>query len=72
EHLSATPIGTDALYLEATVHQLIELYVDGNRLFDPKNTLNGIRITLATIRTHMQRVANETLYYQDLLNIANG
>ena len=50
----------------------VELYVDGDRSFDPKNTLNGIRITLTTVRTHMQRVANEALHYQGLLNIANG
>ncbi|CAI2194471.1 11510_t:CDS:2, partial [Funneliformis geosporum] len=50
----------------------VELYVDGDRSFDPKNTLNGIRITLTTVRTHMQRVANEALHYQGLLNMANG
>jgi len=50
----------------------VELYVDGDRSFDPKNTLNGIRITLTTIRTHMQRISNEALHYQGLLNMANG
>ncbi|CAI2192795.1 3286_t:CDS:1, partial [Funneliformis geosporum] len=49
----------------------VELYVDGDRSFDPKNTLNGIRVTLTNIHTHMQRVSNEALYYQGLLNIAN-
>ncbi|CAI2197411.1 17408_t:CDS:2, partial [Funneliformis geosporum] len=33
----------------ATAIDRVEIYVDGDRSFDPKNTLNGIRITLATI-----------------------
>ncbi|CAI2196897.1 8441_t:CDS:1, partial [Funneliformis geosporum] len=48
----------------ATAIDRVEIYVDGNRSFDLKNTLNGIRIKLATIRIHMQRVSNEALYYQ--------
>ncbi|CAI2196985.1 16542_t:CDS:2, partial [Funneliformis geosporum] len=47
-----------------TAIDCVELYVDRDRSFDPKNTLNGIRITLTTVRIHMQRVANETLHYQ--------
>ena len=47
----------------ATAIDRVELYIDGDRTFDPKNTLNGIRITLTTVRTHMQRVANEALHY---------
>ncbi|CAI2195233.1 5289_t:CDS:1, partial [Funneliformis geosporum] len=39
----------------ATAIDRVEIYVDGNRSFDLKNTLNGIRIKLATIRIHMQR-----------------
>ncbi|CAI2199844.1 3329_t:CDS:1, partial [Funneliformis geosporum] len=39
----------------ATVIDCVELYVNGDRSFDPKNILNGIRITLTTVRTHMQR-----------------
>ena len=42
----------------ATAIDHVEIYVDGDRSFDPKNTLNGIRIILTTIRIHMQRVAN--------------
>ena len=56
----------------ATAINHVELYVDGDRSFDPKNTLNGIRITLTTVRTHMQRVSNKALHYQGLLNMANG
>ncbi|CAI2164739.1 7885_t:CDS:2 [Funneliformis geosporum] len=55
----------------ATAIDCVELYVDGDRLFDPKNTLNSIQIILTTIHTHMQRVSNEALHYQDLLNMAN-
>ncbi|CAI2192794.1 10789_t:CDS:2, partial [Funneliformis geosporum] len=29
----------------------VELYVDGDRSFDPKNTLNSIRIILTTVHT---------------------
>ncbi|CAI2198292.1 9184_t:CDS:1, partial [Funneliformis geosporum] len=39
----------------ATAIDCVKLYIDGNRSFDPKNTLNDIRIILTTIRTHMQR-----------------
>ncbi|CAI2199363.1 7612_t:CDS:1, partial [Funneliformis geosporum] len=38
-----------------TAIDCVELYVDRDRSFDPKNTLNGIRITLTTVRIHMQR-----------------
>ncbi|CAI2197071.1 16762_t:CDS:1, partial [Funneliformis geosporum] len=55
----------------ATAIDCVKLYIDGNRSFDPKNTLNDIRIILTTIRTHMQRVSNDALYYQGLLNMAN-
>ncbi|CAI2189219.1 5223_t:CDS:1, partial [Funneliformis geosporum] len=56
----------------ATDIDCVELYVDGDRLFNPKNTLNSIQITLTTINAHMQRVANKVLHYQGLLNMANG
>ncbi|CAI2197837.1 15186_t:CDS:1, partial [Funneliformis geosporum] len=55
----------------ATAIDCVKLYVDRNRSFDPKNILNSIRITLITIRIHMQRVSNEALHYQGLLNMPN-
>ncbi|CAI2187586.1 6365_t:CDS:2 [Funneliformis geosporum] len=48
-------------------YRQVELYVDRDKSFDPKNTLNGI----TTVHIHMQRVANEALHYQGLLNIIN-
>ncbi|CAI2178148.1 9904_t:CDS:1, partial [Funneliformis geosporum] len=37
----------------ATAINRVELYVNGDRSFDPKNTLNGIQITLTTVHAHM-------------------
>src|SRR4051794_33029104 len=49
----------------------IENYLGGDTTVNPINTLNGIRITLTTVRGHMHRVANEALHYQGLLITAN-
>src|SRR5205809_7568187 len=56
----------------ATALDRIENYLGGDTTVNPINTLNGIRITLTTVRGHMDRVANNALHYQGLLNIANG
>ncbi|CAI2172943.1 9684_t:CDS:2 [Funneliformis geosporum] len=43
----------------ATAINCVELYIDRDRSFDPKNTLNGIQITLITVyahRTHIKLV----------------
>ncbi|CAI2188459.1 4780_t:CDS:2, partial [Funneliformis geosporum] len=50
----------------ATAIDCVELYVDGDRLFDPKNTLNSIQIILTTIHTHMQRVMQAINYGHSL------
>ena len=57
----------------------IENYISGDTSIDPINTLNGIRITLTTIRGHLLEagrrvhiVITERNQYQNLHNIANG
>jgi uncharacterized lipoprotein YajG len=50
----------------------IEGYINGDTLFDPRNTLNGIRISITTIRGHMQRHAQDNANLQGLLNESNG
>src|SRR3989337_2935962 len=49
----------------------VERFVDGDRSINPKNTLNGIRISITTIQEHMQRHVQDTINSQDLLNTAN-
>src|SRR6266498_1029497 len=56
----------------ATALDRIENYLGGDTTVNPINTLNGIRITLTTVRGHMDRVANDALHYQGLLNTAHG
>src|SRR3954469_12352197 len=56
----------------ATALDRIENYLGGDTTVNPINTLNGIRITLTTVRGHMDRVANNALHYQGLLIITNG
>ncbi|CAI2195084.1 16738_t:CDS:2, partial [Funneliformis geosporum] len=53
----------------ATAIDCVKLYVDRNRSFDPKNILNSIRITLITIRIHMQRVM-QVINYGHSLGVA--
>ena len=55
----------------ATALDRIENYLGGNTTVNPINTLNGIRLTLTTVRGHMGRVANDALRDQGLLNTAN-
>src|SRR4051812_18989038 len=49
----------------------VERFVDGDRSINPKNTLNGIRISITTIQEHMQRHVQDAINSQDLLNTAN-
>src|SRR5947207_955121 len=49
----------------------IENYLGGDTTVNFINTLNGIQLTLTTVRGHMNRVANDALHNQDLLNTAN-
>ncbi len=56
----------------ATAIDQVKLYVDGDRSFNPKNTLNGIQITLTQVRRHMQRHAQDAINLQGLLNTAKG
>lgn len=63
----------DILRNIGTALDQIETYIDGNRSFNPKNTLNGIRISLTTVRDeHMQRHAQDAINLQGQLNTAYG
>jgi len=48
----------------------VERYINGDTSFDPRNTLNGIRISITTIRGHMQRHVQDSINSQALLNTA--
>src|SRR6266542_3679691 len=61
----------DILRNIGTALDQIERYINGDTSFDPRNTLNGIRISIITIQGHMQRHAQEAINSQGLLNIAN-
>ena len=50
---------------------LVERSIGEDTTINSINTLNGIRITLATIREHMHRSALDAVSMQSLLNIAN-
>ncbi|PKK57304.1 hypothetical protein RhiirC2_798285 [Rhizophagus irregularis] len=63
----------DILRNVGTALDRVENYIDGvDTTFNPKNTLNGIRISLTTVRGHMQRHAQDAINLQGLLHIANG
>ncbi|CAB5375460.1 unnamed protein product [Rhizophagus irregularis] len=63
----------DILRNVSTALDRVENYIDGvDTTFNPKNTLNGIRISLTTVRGHMQRHAQDAINLQGLLHIANG
>ncbi|GBB93332.1 hypothetical protein RclHR1_02150019 [Rhizophagus clarus] len=62
----------DILRNVGTALDRIERYINGDTSFDPRNTLNGIRISLTTVRGHMQRHAQDAINLQGLLYIANG
>src|SRR6266496_2390352 len=63
---------SDILRNVGTALDRIERYINGDISFDPRNTLNGIRISITTIQGHMQRYVQDTINSQGLLNIANG
>jgi hypothetical protein len=50
----------------------VETYIDGDTSFNPKNTLNGIRISITQIRDHMRRHVQDAIDLQGLLNTTNG
>ena len=61
----------DLLANIGTALDLVERSIGGNTTINSINTLNGIRITLTTIRGHMHRSALDAVNMQGLLNIAN-
>ena len=62
----------DILRNIGTALDRIEGYINGDTSFDLRNTLNGIRISITTIRGHMQRHAQDNANLQGLLNESNG
>ncbi|CAI2195194.1 3062_t:CDS:1, partial [Funneliformis geosporum] len=63
---------TDILRNIDTALDRVERYIDGDISFNPKNTLNGIRILVTTIRKHMERHVQDNANLQDLLNTSHG
>src|SRR6266496_4334470 len=61
----------DILRNVGTALDRIERYINGDTSFNPRNTLNGIRISITTIQGHMQRHVQDVINSQGLLNIAN-
>ena len=61
----------DILINIATALDRVEAYIDGDTSFNPKNTLNGIRISLTTARGLMQRHAQDAINMQGLYRTAN-
>ena len=51
----------DILRNIGTVLDQIEEYINGNTSFNSKNTLNGIQISITTIRGYMQRHAQNAI-----------
>jgi hypothetical protein len=47
----------DLLANIGTALDRVERYIGGDTTIDPRNTLNGIRITLTNVRGHMQTTA---------------
>ena len=62
----------DILANIGTALDRVENYINGDTSFDPRNTLNGIRISLTTIRGLTQRHVQDLINMQNLLNTANG
>ncbi|GES93459.1 hypothetical protein GLOIN_2v1772633 [Rhizophagus clarus] len=62
----------DILINIATALDWVEAYIDGDTSFNPKNTLNGIRISLTTARGLMQRHAQDAINMQGQLITAHG
>ena len=61
----------DILRNIGTALDQIEGYINGDTSFNSRNTLNGIWISLTTVRNHMQRHAQNAINSQGLLNTAN-
>src|SRR5215216_90463 len=61
----------DILRNIGTALDRVERYIDGDTSFNPKNTLNGIRISVTTIREHMERHVQDNANLQDLLNASH-
>ncbi|CAB5360965.1 unnamed protein product [Rhizophagus irregularis] len=63
----------DILRNIGTALDQVENYIDGvDTTFNPKNTLNGIRISLTTVRGHMQRHTQDAINLQGQLNTAHN
>ncbi|CAB5104230.1 unnamed protein product [Rhizophagus irregularis] len=62
----------DILRNVGTALDRIERYINGDTSFDPRNTLNGIWISLTTVRGHMQRHAQDAINLQGQLNTAHN
>ncbi|RIA95392.1 hypothetical protein C1645_734109 [Glomus cerebriforme] len=69
----------DILRNVGTALDQVESYINGDTSFDPRNILNGIRISITTIREHMERHIQDAINLQgqlntayNLLNNANG
>ncbi|PKY43499.1 hypothetical protein RhiirA4_457494 [Rhizophagus irregularis] len=63
----------DILRNIGTALDRVENYIDGvDTTFNPKNTLNGIRILLTTVCGHMQRHAQDAINLQGQLNTAHN
>ena len=61
----------DILVNIGTALDRVETYIGGDTTINPINTLNGIRISLTTIREHMRNVANEATQNLNRLHTAN-
>ncbi|RGB24317.1 hypothetical protein C1646_773273 [Rhizophagus diaphanus] len=62
----------DILRNIGTALDQIERYINGDTSFDPRNILNGIWISLTTVRGHMQRHAQNAINLQGQLNTAHN
>ncbi|CAB5380045.1 unnamed protein product [Rhizophagus irregularis] len=69
---SSTMALPDILRNVATALDRVERYIDGDTSFDPKITLNGIRISLTTVRGHMERHVQDAINLQGQLNTAHN
>jgi len=70
--INSSPMALSGMLRDvATALDRIENYLGGDTTVNPINTLNGIRLTLTTVRGHMDRVANDAIHNRGLLNTAN-
>ena len=72
--INSSPMSVpDILRNVGTALDRIENYIDGvDTTFNPKNTLNGIRISFTTIRGLMQRHVQDAINLQGQLNTAHN